>query len=97
MTTETQWRYDRLTWPEMRDVIRRDPQPVVCIPFGTVEAHSTPAEMLFTSTDFNSYVTVSIASGAPQRQGGRMAASNDAGLGIQPHLDILGKPVLDIH
>jgi len=60
-------------------------------------AHSTPADMLFTSTDFNSYVTVSIASGAPRRQGGRMAASNDPGLGIQPHMDILGKPVLDIH
>ena len=60
-------------------------------------AHSTPTEMLFTSTDFNSYVTVSIASGAPQRQGGRMAASNDPGLGVQPHMDILGKPVLDIH
>ena len=40
-------------------------------------AHSTPTEMLFTSTDFNSYVTVSIAAGAPQRQGGRMAASQD--------------------
>jgi hypothetical protein len=26
-----------------------------------------------------------------------MAASNDPGLGIQPRMDILGKPVLDIH
>ena len=31
-------------------------------------AHSTPPEFLFTSTDFNSYVTVSTAEGAPQRQ-----------------------------
>jgi L-alanine-DL-glutamate epimerase-like enolase superfamily enzyme len=60
-------------------------------------AHSTPTEMLFTSTDFNSYVTVSIAAGAPQRQGGRMAASQDPGLGIQPRMDVLGEPVLDIH
>src|SRR5215211_5018181 len=30
-------------------------------------AHSTPPEFLFTSTDFNSYVTVSTAEGAPQR------------------------------
>jgi len=59
-------------------------------------AHSTPAEMLFTSTDFNSYVTVSIASGAPRRQAGRMAASNNPGLGIQPYMEILGKPLLDI-
>ena len=55
------------------------------------------AHLLFTSTDFNSYVTVSIASGAPRRQAGRMAASDDSGLGIRPHLDVLGKPVLDIH
>ena len=32
-------------------------------------AHSTPPEFLFTSTDFNSYVTVSTAEGAPQRAG----------------------------
>ena len=31
-------------------------------------AHSTPPEFLFTATDFNSYVTVSIAEGAPQPQ-----------------------------
>ena len=31
-------------------------------------AHSTPPEFLFTATDFNSYVTVSTAEGAPRRQ-----------------------------
>ena len=56
-------------------------------------AHSTPPELLFTSTDFNSYVTRSIASGAPRRRHGRMAASTTAGLGIQPRLDVLGAPV----
>jgi L-alanine-DL-glutamate epimerase-like enolase superfamily enzyme len=56
-------------------------------------AHSTPSELLFTSTDFNSYVTVSIADGAPQRKGGRMAASTAPGLGVQPRLDVLGEPV----
>jgi L-alanine-DL-glutamate epimerase-like enolase superfamily enzyme len=56
-------------------------------------AHSTPTEYLFTSTDFNSYVTRSIADGAPQRANGRMAASTAAGLGIAPKLDVLGKPV----
>ena len=44
-------------------------------------AHSTPPEFLFTATDFNSYVTVSIAEGAPQRMNGRMAASTAPGLG----------------
>lgn len=59
-------------------------------------AHSTPPEMLFTATDFNSYVTVSIADGAPQRRNGRMAASMSPGLGIAPKMDMLGKPVLEV-
>jgi L-alanine-DL-glutamate epimerase-like enolase superfamily enzyme len=59
-------------------------------------AHSTPPEFLFTATDFNSYVTVSIADGAPRRVNGRMAASTTPGLGITPRRDVLGKPVLSI-
>jgi L-alanine-DL-glutamate epimerase-like enolase superfamily enzyme len=52
--------------------------------------------MLFTSTDFNSYVTVSIAEGAPQREQGRLAASTAPGLGIEPRMDVLGDPVARI-
>ncbi len=59
-------------------------------------AHSTPTEFLFTTTDFNSYVTVSTADGAPQRVNGRMAASTAPGLGIQPKMSVLGKPVVEI-
>jgi L-alanine-DL-glutamate epimerase-like enolase superfamily enzyme len=59
-------------------------------------AHSTPPEFLFTATDFNSYVTVSIAEGAPQRVNGRMSASTRPGLGIAPRMDVLGKPVLEV-
>jgi len=59
-------------------------------------AHSTPTDLLFTSTDFNSYVTVSTAEGAPQRTHGRMAASKDPGLGITPRPEVLGDPVLQI-
>lgn len=59
-------------------------------------AHSTPPELLFSSTDFNSYVTTSIAEGAPQREGGRLKASDAPGLGIAPRMDALGDPVLDI-
>ncbi|MAF09421.1 mandelate racemase [Candidatus Poribacteria bacterium] len=59
-------------------------------------AHSTPTEFLFTATDFNSYVTVSIADGAPQRVDGRMAASAAPGLGVEPKMDVLGAPVLDV-
>jgi L-alanine-DL-glutamate epimerase-like enolase superfamily enzyme len=57
-------------------------------------AHSTPPEFLFTATDFNSYVTVSTAEGAPQRVNGRLAASTAPGLGVEPRMDVLGKPVL---
>jgi L-alanine-DL-glutamate epimerase-like enolase superfamily enzyme len=59
-------------------------------------AHSTPSEFLFTATDFNSYVTVTIADGAPRRANGRMAASSKPGLGIAPKMDVLGKPVLEV-
>jgi L-alanine-DL-glutamate epimerase-like enolase superfamily enzyme len=59
-------------------------------------AHSTPPEFLFTSTDFNSYVTVSTADGAPQRRNGRMAASTEPGLGIATRGEVLGEPVIDV-
>jgi len=59
-------------------------------------AHSTPPELLFTSTDFNSYVTVSNAEGAPQRQNGRLAASMAPGLGVTPRFEVLGSPVFEI-
>jgi len=59
-------------------------------------AHSTPAEFLFSATDFNSYVTVSNAEHAPERVSGKMAASTNPGLGIKPRLEILGAPVHEI-
>jgi L-alanine-DL-glutamate epimerase-like enolase superfamily enzyme len=57
-------------------------------------AHSTPPEYLFTATDFNSYVTVSLADGAPRRVNGRMAASTAPGLGVEPRAEVLGKAVV---
>ena len=59
-------------------------------------AHSTPTDFLFTTTDFNSYVTVSTARGAPQRTNGRMAASTAPGLGIEAKLEVLGAAVVDV-
>jgi L-alanine-DL-glutamate epimerase-like enolase superfamily enzyme len=59
-------------------------------------AHSTPTDLLFTSTDFNSYGTVSIAEGAPQRVNGRLSASDAPGLGVQPRMQILGDKVLEV-
>ncbi len=59
-------------------------------------AHSTPPAYLFTSTDFNSYVTVSTANGAPNRREGRLSAPTGPGLGILPRMDVLGPPVVEV-
>ena len=59
-------------------------------------AHSTPEEYRFTATDFNSYVTVSTADGAPQRENGFMAASGEPGLGVEPKMDVIGDVVLEV-
>lgn len=59
-------------------------------------AHSTPEEFRFTSTDFNSYVTVSTAHNAPQREQGYMRASSSPGLGIEPKFEVLGARVVDV-
>ena len=56
-------------------------------------AHSTPQAYRFSCTDFNSYVTVSNASGAPQRENGVMRASDKPGLGITPNWQAMGEPV----
>jgi len=58
-------------------------------------AHSTPESLRFSATDFNSYVTVQNATGAPQRVNGHMLASDEAGLGITPNWDALGEAVAE--
>ena len=60
-------------------------------------AHSTPTELLFSSTDFNSYVTTSNANDAPQRNNGRLAASTTPGLGITPKMEVLGQAVFEVN
>jgi L-alanine-DL-glutamate epimerase-like enolase superfamily enzyme len=59
-------------------------------------AHSTPPAYLFSATDFNSYVTVSIAAGAPERRDGKLAAASAPGLGIELRREVLGEPVLTV-
>ncbi|HTY40707.1 MAG TPA: cis-3-hydroxy-L-proline dehydratase [Thermoanaerobaculia bacterium] len=59
-------------------------------------AHSTPTEFLFTATDFNSYVTVSTADGAPQRRNGRMAAPAAPGLGVVAKPEFVKEPAVDV-
>jgi cis-L-3-hydroxyproline dehydratase len=59
-------------------------------------AHSTPPELLFTATDFNSYVTVSTAEGAPRRRNGRMAAPDRPGLGVAVRPELVRKPAVEV-
>eukprot|EP01120_Amphizonella_sp_Union-15-10_P000275 TRINITY_DN10301_c0_g1_i1.p1 TRINITY_DN10301_c0_g1~~TRINITY_DN10301_c0_g1_i1.p1 ORF type:complete len:166 (+),score=24.70 TRINITY_DN10301_c0_g1_i1:150-647(+) len=59
-------------------------------------AHSTPPEHLFSATDFNNYVSLSFMDGAPLNDNGFMAASTAPGLGVNPKLDVLGNPVIDL-
>jgi creatinine amidohydrolase len=44
------WRYDHLTWPEIKAAIAREPQPVVAVPIGAVEDHG-PHMALSTDND----------------------------------------------
>lgn len=59
-------------------------------------AQSTPEALRFSATDFNSYVTVSTAEGAPRREQGRMRASDRPGLGVTPRPEVIGKPLFEI-
>ena len=59
-------------------------------------AHSTPTEFLFTSTDFNSYVGVRTADGAPERRDGRLASSAAPGLGVTPRAEVLRSAAVDV-
>lgn len=56
-------------------------------------SHSTPERFRFSATDFNSYVTVAFADGAPQRVDGKMQASDAPGLGVTLDYSVAGKPV----
>jgi len=59
-------------------------------------AQSTPEEFTFAATDFNSYGTKEIAAGAPKRVNGLMRAADAPGLGVEPVMAALGKPVLQV-
>eukprot|EP00794_Sanderia_malayensis_P014318 gene14318-15807_t len=59
-------------------------------------AHSTPEKFRFSSTDFNSYNSVSVANGAPERKNGRVTATNKPGLGVELRQSVVGKPIFSI-
>jgi L-alanine-DL-glutamate epimerase-like enolase superfamily enzyme len=59
-------------------------------------AQSTPGTLQFSATDFNSYVTVNYAKGAPKRIEGKMKASDQPGLGIEVDENMFSEPVFKL-
>jgi len=57
-------------------------------------AGSTRPESLFTSTDFNSYIDVTLAPDAPSRKEGMLSVPSKPGLGITVNEKLLGVPLL---
>jgi creatinine amidohydrolase len=86
------WRYDHLTWPEMKALIAREPQPVVAVPIGAVEDHG---EHMAISTDNDILEGILAACG-------RAAAGDLLVLPVIPfgldehHMDFPGTIAIDI-
>lgn len=59
-------------------------------------AHSTREHLRFASTDLNGYVSRTIGTGAPVRQGGEMIASSGPGLGVTVAVEELGEPAVEV-
>jgi L-alanine-DL-glutamate epimerase-like enolase superfamily enzyme len=59
-------------------------------------AGSTRPEFLFTSTDFNSYIDLSVAPDAPRRREGRLGVPPGPGLGISVDEKTLGAPLVTV-
>ena len=92
MTSGTQWRYDKFTWPEMREVIARSPQPVVAIPFGTVEDHG-PHLPLSTDND----ILESVLWECGRRAGGDILVTPTIPVGLDNHhMDFPGTLSVDM-
>ncbi len=56
-------------------------------------AHSVPQDFHFQSSAFHEYTEVVIASGGPEIADGFMSVTDNPGLGVEPHKDVLGEPV----
>ncbi len=56
-------------------------------------AASTPREMLVNTTDLHNYVTATTGIPGPETKDGKLFASNEPGLGVEPDFTSLGVPV----
>ncbi len=92
MPMNSEWRYDRLTWPEMRLTIQRQPQPVVAIPFGAVEDHG-PHLPLSTDND----ILESVLAEAGRRAAGDLLVTPAIPFGLdEHHMDFPGTITVDM-
>ncbi len=56
-------------------------------------AASTPAELLYNTTDLHNYNLEHTGKPGPETRDGKLFASNSAGLGVEPDFESLGNPV----
>ncbi len=87
-----EWRYDRLTWPEIREAVGRDPQPVVVIPWAAVEDHGRHLP-LSTDNDINEGVLHE----AGRRAGGELLVLPSIPFGLdEHHMDFPGTIAIEM-
>lgn len=88
--TPPKYRYDELTWPEMREAVAR--QPVVLLPFGTVEDHGPHLPL---NTD--NIIVESICLEAARRAPGEMLVMPLIAYGLdEHHMDFPGTVSVDM-
>lgn len=86
------YRYDELTWPEMREAIARQPQPVILLPFGTVEDHGPHLPL---NTD--NVIVEAICLEAARRAPGEMLVMPLVAYGLdEHHMDFPGTVSVDM-
>jgi creatinine amidohydrolase len=87
----TKYRYEELTWPEMREAIGR--QPVVLLPFGTVEDHG-PHLPINTDNVIVEAICLEVARRAPED----VLAMPTVAYGLdEHHMDFPGTVSVDVH
>jgi creatinine amidohydrolase len=89
---ELTWRYDRLTWPEMRAALAREPQPVVAVPIGAVEDHGAHLPI---STDND--ILAGVLAECGRRAAGDLLVLPTIPFGLdEHHMDFPGTIAIDI-
>jgi creatinine amidohydrolase len=89
--SESTIRYDELSWPEMREAIAR--QPVVLLPFGTVEDHGPHLPL---NTD--NVIVEAFCLEAARRAPGEMLVMPLVAYGLdEHHMDFPGTVTVDMH